>query len=67
MSNVLSPAHQAFHAHLDACPQCACQPFGLCDDGARLLRDAVQSVPAVAFGAVASGQVNQVIGNGGNQ
>jgi len=32
---------QAFHDHLDQCPNCANRPFDLCDEGERLIREAV--------------------------
>lgn len=32
--------NDAFHRHLDQCAQCRDHPFGLCQDGAILLRAA---------------------------
>lgn len=33
----MSRTREAFHKHLDGCPQCANHPFELCPDGAKLL------------------------------
>ena len=33
-----------FHAHLDVCRQCERHPFDLCSTGAKLLKEAAQSV-----------------------
>ncbi len=34
----MSRTRDAFHEHLDKCPQCANHPFELCSEGAALLR-----------------------------
>ena len=35
--DVATPLADAFHAHLDACAQCAAHPFELCAEGAAIL------------------------------
>lgn len=34
-----------FHDHLEACKQCADQPFELCPEGARLIQQAAEKLP----------------------
>jgi hypothetical protein len=44
MTSPLTPEHQAFHAHLDACRHCRHNPFDLCPKGASLLMAAARSI-----------------------
>ena len=38
------PIHNAFHDHLDACRQCADQPFNLCPDGEIIIRKTAEDM-----------------------
>lgn len=46
MSELLTPEHNAFHAHLDVCKQCRNRPFDLCAKGYALLVAAAASIKA---------------------
>lgn len=39
------PEGETFHGHLDKCPQCERNPFGLCPIGAALLEREAKAAP----------------------
>ena len=45
---MLTPEHQAFHRHLDACAHCRHHPLDLCPIGAGLLLAAARSIRTAA-------------------
>jgi hypothetical protein len=46
VSELLTPEHNAFHAHLDVCSRCRDRPFDLCAKGYALLVAAAASIKA---------------------
>lgn len=60
------PEMNVFHDHLDVCAQCREDPFNLCVEGQRRLKEAVVGIPAYCGVPLVGGWCKKAVGHEGD-